>query len=98
QTCALPIYVVDPGSLGATPARGCAGVQVGGVEDPGDEGDRLLRAPAPEAAPGGVGPDRAEDDAQAEDRQGPDRASVGQSVQLGGIRQRGGDGTEEALF
>src|SRR6266568_7198965 len=68
---------VDPGGLGFAPAGGGAGVEVGGVDDPGDEGDRLLRVPAPEAAPGRFGPDRAQDDAGAEDREADDGGAVG---------------------
>ena len=44
--------------VAAPPARGRAGVQVGGVHDPGDEGPDLLGVPVPVRRPGLVRPDR----------------------------------------
>src|SRR5208283_1103870 len=43
----------------APPARRGPGVQEARVDDPGDEGPRLDRVPAPVTAPGLVSPDRA---------------------------------------
>eukprot|EP01135_Chromosphaera_perkinsii_P009797 Nk52_evm1s1896 gene=Nk52_evmTU1s1896 len=51
----------QPSSAGAAEASGGAGVQVGGVDYPDDEGPHLLGVPAPVAAPGFPGPDRPED-------------------------------------
>ena len=70
-------------------------MQVGGVDDPGDEGDRFLRVPAPEAAPGGFGPDGAEDDAGAEQREGDDGGAVGEAIQGAGIGEAAGEHSEQ---
>jgi hypothetical protein len=75
----------QPGGLPAPPAGGGAGVQVGGVHDPGDEGPDLLRVPAPVAAPRLVGPDRAGD--QHRERPHREREGVqpvGQPVEVPG--------------
>src|SRR5580658_4887520 len=52
----------------SAPASGGPGVQVRGVEHPGDEGPGLDRIPAPVPAPGLIRPDRARDDAEGPDR------------------------------
>ena len=56
-------------ALAALPAGGGAGVQVAGVDDPGDERPGLLRVPAPVAAPRVLGPDRAGDDGEGPQRE-----------------------------
>ena len=78
---------VDVGGAAALPAGGRPGVQVRGVDDPGDEGPGLLRVPAPVPAPGRLGPDRAEDDAGGVDRERERDRPVGRLVQRRRRRQ-----------
>src|SRR5450759_2621071 len=54
------------------PAAGHPGVQVGAVDEPGEQRCRLLGVPAPVAAPGDLRPDRAQDDDQGEQRESDD--------------------------
>lgn len=56
----------EDGCFFAAPAADESHVDKGGVDEPGDEGPGLLGVPAPVAAPGGVGPYRAGDDADGE--------------------------------
>ena len=62
----------DERGAAALPAGRGPGVQVGRVDDPGDERPGLLGVPAPVAAPRVLGPDRAGDD-----REGPQREREG---------------------
>ena len=72
----------DPGRGGALHARRGPGVQVAGVDHPGDERPDLLRVPAPVPAPGRLGPDRARDDARTS-RSGTRRRAAGRSAAPG---------------
>src|SRR3954471_14019747 len=61
--------------------------QVDGVDQPGDEGRRLFRVPAPVAAPRDRRPVRAQDDERGKDREADDHRAVGDLVEHGGRRQ-----------
>src|SRR5580704_3514250 len=78
---------LDEGGASAAPSAGGAGVEVAGVDDPGDERPGLLGVPAPVPAPGVVGPDGAGDDPERPDREGEQDRPVGQPVQHGGAGQ-----------
>ena len=65
----------------APPAGGGAGVQVSGVDHPGDQGPGLLGVPAPVAAPGVLGPDRAGGDGEGPQREGEGEEPVRQHVE-----------------
>ena len=75
----------ERGRLASSPAGGRAGVQVAGVDDPGDEGPGLLGVPAPVAAPGVLGPDRAGDDGEGPQREDERVDPVGQAVEGRGV-------------
>src|SRR5512140_1951311 len=77
----------DGGGALAGPAQRDAGVQVAGVDDPGDQRPGLLRIPAPEAAPGLVGPHAAHDDADAEERPAGDHGAVGDVLEAARVGQ-----------
>src|SRR5665647_3140556 len=62
----------QPGSPTSDPAPGHPGVQVGAVDEPGEQRGRLLGVPAPVAAPGDLGPDRAKDHGQGQQRESDD--------------------------
>ena len=79
---------VNPRGLGITPTRGRASVQVQSVDNPGDQSRGLLRIPAPVAAPCGLRPNSAENNAQTEQREGSNSGAVGNRIQLLCIRQR----------
>src|ERR1700722_3074576 len=78
---------LDEGGAPAAPAASSAGVQVAGVDDPGDERPGLLGVPAPVPAPGVVSPDGAGDDPERPDREGEQDGPVGETVQHGGAGQ-----------
>src|SRR5665811_1538918 len=63
------------------PAAGHPGVQVGAVDEPGEQRGRLLGVPAPVGAPGDLRPDRAQNDDQGEQREADDDSAVSQLVQ-----------------
>src|SRR3954453_13077426 len=80
---------VPPGRAPAPPPGGRPGVQVSGVDDPGDEGPGLLRVPAPEPAPGRLRPDGTGDDREGPDRETEDGGTVRHPVECGGPGQPG---------
>ena len=71
----------EAGGALALPARGRAGVQVAGVDHPGDERPGLLGVPAPVATPGRLGPDGAGDDREGPDRERERDQAVGGAVE-----------------
>ena len=77
---------VDPSGLLGAPATGGTGVQIAGVKDPRDEGGSLFGVPAPEATPRALGPDSAQQDAHAVDRECDHSGAIGQSVESVGMR------------
>src|SRR5512134_3970454 len=64
------------GRLPAAPTDGQARVQQRRIEEPRDEGPRLLRVPAPIRPPGIFRPDRAGDDPQGQQREARGQAPV----------------------
>src|SRR5947208_16959315 len=72
---------VDPGRLYATPAGRRPGMQVARVDHPCDERPRLFGIPAPVAAPGCLGPDRAGNDAEGPDREAESDGAVRDAVE-----------------
>ena len=79
-TTAKPATLIQAAPPGRQPAV-ARGVQVGRVDHPGDEGDRLLGVPAPEPAPGRLRPDRPGDHRERVEREGHDSDPVGQPVE-----------------
>lgn len=89
---------IDPrGLVIAPPGRG-TGMQVGGIEHPGDKECGLLRIPSSKPAPRGLRPDRTQNNAQPQHGQRNDGGLVGQGVKLFRTRQRLGHSTEEATL
>src|SRR5680860_599204 len=95
KSCAgLPIFGAAPppgpdSSTAVVPdaAAGHSGVQVGAVDEPGEQRGRLLGVPAPVGAPGDLRPDRAQDDDQGEQGEADDDGAVAQLVQDGRLGQ-----------
>src|SRR3546814_468756 len=78
---------VYPSGFGLAPTCGRSGVEVGGVNHPGDKRHRLFGIPPPEPTPGCLRPDRAEDDSDTKEREADDDGSVGQPVECLGVGQ-----------
>src|SRR5665647_2235686 len=58
------------------PAAGHPGVQVGAVDEPGEQRGRLLRVPAPVAAPRDLRPDRSEHDGHGQEGESDDDRAI----------------------
>mmetsp|Transcript_24058 Transcript_24058/g.71601 ORF Transcript_24058/g.71601 Transcript_24058/m.71601 type:complete len:424 (-) Transcript_24058:246-1517(-) len=71
----------DLRTVAGVPAQLQAHVEVGGVDEPADQGPGLLGVPAPVVAPGLVRPHRAGDDADREEAEAQEQRAVGQVVQ-----------------
>ena len=71
----------QPGDGAPLPALDQPGMQEGSIDEPGDEGGRLLGVPAPVMAPGGLGPHRPGENAQGQEDKADDGSPINQAVQ-----------------
>src|SRR5690625_3234070 len=85
----------EVGGFASVPAAGGAGVEVGGVGNPYDEGADLLGVPVPGAAPGLFGPDRACDEGEGPQQEADGVEPVGVALELPGGREHVGQPAPE---